>query len=402
MKYSIFFETSIQNQEFNLNDEIKNIGFYNLPEQNITEIINLSKKIKQKHIVVIGIGGSSLGAEAVFQFITSRKKLNKEMIFLDTTDPITISNKLKKIDLTSSIFIAISKSGTTIESMAILKLIKSLVKLDLNNLIVITDKNSPLEKFAKQNKLRIFNIPKNVGGRYSVLSVVGLVPLAIAGIDIQALLKGAKNIKNDFFQNHKDSLIEKKAEFYSTSCSYFDQNCLFSYSEALRSFNNWYIQLWAESLGKKQLNSSLNVGLTPIGLIGPTDQHSFLQLIIEGKRDKTITVIKVKNFQNDLKIPDISLENLENLDILNNLDFSELINLQADSTMEALIEMGFPVDLIEIEQIDEVAIGELIFYYELLTALTAKHLGINAYDQPGVELGKKILKQKLVERKVEN
>jgi glucose-6-phosphate isomerase len=402
MKHSIFFERSIQNQEFNLNDEIKNIGFYNLPEQNISEIINLSKKIKQKYIVVIGIGGSSLGAEAVFQFISSRKKLNKEMIFLDTTDPITISNKLKKVDLTSSIFIAISKSGTTIESMAILKLIKSLVKLDLNNLIVITDKNSPLEKFAKQNKLRIFNIPKNVGGRYSVLSVVGLVPLAIAGIDIQALLNGAKNIKDEFFQNQKDSLIAKKAEFYSTSCSYFDQNCLFSYSEALRSFNNWYIQLWAESLGKKQLNSSLNVGLTPIGLIGPTDQHSFLQLIIEGKRDKTITVIKVKNFQNDLKVPNISLENLENLDILNNLDFSELINLQADSTMEALIKMGFPVDLIEIEQIDEVAIGELIFYYELLTALTAKHLGINAYDQPGVELGKKILKQKLVERKVEN
>jgi glucose-6-phosphate isomerase len=402
MKHSIFFETNIKNQEFNLNDEIKNIGFYDLPEQDITEIINLSKKIKQKYIVVIGIGGSSLGAEAVFQFISSRKKLNKEMIFLDTTDPITISNKLKKVDLTSSIFIAISKSGTTIESMAILKLIKSLVKLDLNNLIVITDKNSPLEKFAKQNKLRIFNIPKNVGGRYSVLSVVGLVPLAIAGIDIQALLNGAKNIKDEFFQNQKDSLIAKKAEFYSTSCSYFDQNCLFSYSEALRSFNNWYIQLWAESLGKKQLNSSLNVGLTPIGLIGPTDQHSFLQLIIEGKRDKTITIIKVKDFQNNLKIPDISLENLENLDILNNLDFSELINLQADSTMEALIKMGFPVDLIEIEQIDEVAIGELIFYYELLTALTAKHLGINAYDQPGVELGKKILKQKLVERKVEN
>jgi len=402
MKHSIFFKTTIQNQEFNLNDEIKNIGFYNLPEQNISEIINLSKKIKQKYIVVIGIGGSSLGAEAVFQFISSRKKLNKEMIFLDTTDPITISNKLKKVDLTSSIFIAISKSGTTIESMAILKLIKSLVKLDLNNLIVITDKNSPLEKFAKQNKLRIFNIPKNVGGRYSVLSVVGLVPLAIAGIDIQALLNGAKNIKDDFFQNQKDSLIAKKAEFYSTSCSYFDQNCLFSYSETFRSFNNWYIQLWAESLGKKQLNSSLNVGLTPIGLIGPTDQHSFLQLIIEGKRDKTITIIKVKDFQNNLKIPDISLENLENLDILNNLDFSELINLQADSTMEALIKMGFPVDLIEIEQIDEVAIGELIFYYELLTALTAKHLGINAYDQPGVELGKKILKQKLVERKVEN
>jgi glucose-6-phosphate isomerase len=402
MKHSIFFKTNIKNQEFNLNDEIKNIGFYDLPEQDITEIINLSKKIKQKYIVVIGIGGSSLGAEAVFQFISSRKKLNKEMIFLDTTDPITISNKLKKVDLTSSIFIAISKSGTTIESMAILKLIKSLVKLDLNNLIVITDKNSPLEKFAKQNKLRIFNIPKNVGGRYSVLSVVGLVPLAIAGIDIQALLNGAKNIKDEFFQNQKDSLIAKKAEFYSTSCSYFDQNCLFSYSEAFRSFNNWYIQLWAESLGKKQLNSSLNVGLTPIGLIGPTDQHSFLQLIIEGKRDKTITIIKVKDFQNNLKIPDISLENLENLDILNNLDFSELINLQADSTMEALIKMGFPVDLIEIEQIDEVAIGELIFYYELLTALTAKHLGINAYDQPGVELGKKILKQKLVERKVEN
>jgi glucose-6-phosphate isomerase len=139
----------------------------------------------------------------------------------------------------------------------------------------------------------------------------------------------------------------------------------------------------------------MSVGLTPIGLVGPTDQHSFLQLIMEGKSDKSVTVIKIKNFESELKIPENSLHSLEKLNMLDGLHFSELINLQADSTIEALQKIGVPLDVIELERVGEESIGELVYYYELLTALVAMQLDINAYDQPGVELGKKILKSKM-------
>jgi glucose-6-phosphate isomerase len=156
------------------------------------------------------------------------------------------------------------------------------------------------------------------------------------------------------------------------------------------------VQLWGESLGKKQCHSQLHVGLTPVGLIGPTDQHSFLQLIVDGKRDKTVTVIKIKDFENSIKIPDVTLPALENLDMLNGYGFSELINMQADAMIESLEALEFiPLDVIEIERVDEATMGELIYYYELLTALVAQMLDINAYDQPGVEMGKVILKEKM-------
>lgn len=134
------------------------------------------------------------------------------------------------------------------------------------------------------------------------------------------------------------------------------------------------------------MHSYLNVGLTPIGLIGPTDQHSFLQLIVEGKRDKSVTFIKIKDFDSNLKIPKITIPYLEELDFINGVAFSHLINKQADSIIESLSNSkDIPLDIIEIDKIDEHAIGSLFFYYELLTSVVAKMLDVNAYDQPGVE-----------------
>ncbi len=180
----------------------------------------------------------------------------------------------------------------------------------------------------------------------------------------------------------------------------YNINCLFSYSEAFRELNAWYVQLWGESLGKQQRHSQLHVGLTPVGLIGPTDQHSFLQLIVDGKRDKTVTVIKVKDFEHGVRIPEVSLPALEKLDMLNGIDFADLINMQADAMIESLESLEFiPLDVIEIENISEKTIGELMYYYELLTALVAQMLDINAYDQPGVEMGKIILKEKMNKEK---
>jgi glucose-6-phosphate isomerase len=245
--------------------------------------------------------------------------------------------------------------------------------------------------------MKRFEIPKNVGGRFSVFSAVGLLPLAIVGIDIDALLRGAKEIHDGFFYDKEQTRkrLLKKARFFTEYKNKFNINVVFSYSSRLEGFNKWYIQLWGESLGKVDVNHTRQ-GLTPIGIIGPIDQHSFLQLIVEGRRDKTVTVVKVENFDNNVKIPSVTLEGLEELDYLNNRDFSELINMQADATIEAINDLGdIPCDVITIDGVYESAIASLIYEYELLTSLCAKFMYIDAYNQPGVEGGKIILKEKL-------
>ena len=290
----------------------------------------------------------------------------------------------------------ISKSGSTVETFSIYKYIYSLQN-DPSAYTFITDPDSPLEKYANEINASVLYLPDNVGGRFSVLSTVGLVPLALCSIDIQALLNGAKSVKQSFFNDGylKDTLL-KKAVFYAKNHAQFHINCIFAYSETLKYFCEWYVQLWGESLGKHQRNSAFHVGLTPIGLIGPKDQHSFLQLIMEGTRDKSVTFIKIEDFHDNITIPDITLPHLETLDILNDLPFSKLINMQCDSVMEALEAQGdIPLDSISLPTVNENSIGSLIYYYELLTSLVGELIDVNTYDQPGVEAGKIILKKKL-------
>ncbi len=395
MKNYLFFDEVVSEKEIfsKVHQESGDIGFYSLPEQDISDILNFARTIQKSTIVVIGIGGSSLGAEAVYSFLNPKYHYPKRLLFLDTTDPIALSNTIQDIDISDALFLAISKSGTTIETISVLKYLDAKIEFDANSLVVITDKDSPLEEFGKSRNLHIFNIPQNVGGRFSVLSVVGLLPLALVGVDIAKLLQGAKEVKDNFFIHNDKNHIIPKALFYSKFAERYSSNLLLSYSELFRDFNSWFVQLWAESLGKNRGDE--RVGLTPIGLIGPKDQHSFLQLIMEGPLDKSVTFLKILDFGIDTTIPNHSLPHLEKLDILNGRKFSELINLQADSTIEALRKIGVPVDVIEIDRVDEVEIGKLIYYYELLTAVTAIELDINCYNQPGVELGKQILKSKL-------
>ncbi len=181
----------------------------------------------------------------------------------------------------------------------------------------------------------------------------------------------------------------EKANFYFNNRDEIPINIIFAYSNRLEIFEKWYIQLWAESLGKDFR------GFTPIGLIGSKDQHSFLQLIVEGKRDKSVTFINIKNINSNLKIPDIELSYLEETNILNGVYFKDLIAMQSNSIKESLLNSGIPIDEIVLNDIDEVSIGKLIFYYQLLTSLVGILLDINTYNQNGVEEGKRILKDKL-------
>ncbi|MFP4333071.1 MAG: glucose-6-phosphate isomerase [Campylobacterales bacterium] len=412
----IFFNSSLSLEEQKFIDAIYEkvvderdsgeIGYFDLAYNNselkkIEDFISTNPLIKNgtlKNLFVIGIGGSSLGTKAIDAMLQSSKnRKNINLRFLENVDPVVIQRELEDIELEETLFIVISKSGTTIETASNTKIVferfNLLQSFDVkNHLCLITDEGSPLDRFGADYSLMRFYIPKNVGGRFSVLSAVGLLPLAIVGHDIQRLLEGARKIGDIFFSKNYTTIM-KKAFFYYTNAESINMNVLFSYYTDMSFFNDWYTQLWAESLGKIDRRGK-RVGLTPVGMVGSIDQHSFLQLIIEGPRDKSVTFIKVNDFGNDMQIPDISLKDMEKADYANGVKAETLIKAQCDATLETLVEIGVPVDLIEIERVEEFSVGGLIYYYEVLTSITGAMFGIDTYIQEGVELGKKKLVSK--------
>lgn len=381
------------------------VGYYDLPESEMLTRIEVFMDEYDfetsgiKNVVVIGIGGSSLGTRAVDELLAHTPERNgRRLFFMENVDPVEVQKTLAQIDFEESFFIAISKSGSTIETTSHLKLVIDHFDAPLesekfrNHFAFVTDAGSPLDRLGEEISVPVFHIPDNVGGRFSVLSAVGLLPLTLLGYDTRALLAGAKMLKDSFFDRQEDMLVEK-AYYYASHAKTFPINVLFSYGTPFRAFNAWYVQLWGESLGKVDVSGN-HVGMTPVGLIGSIDQHSFLQLLIEGPRDKTVTMIKVADFEVPIAIPDISLPHLEGTDYVNGAEFNTLLNAQCDATMESIMQQGISVDRIEIGKLDTYNVGYMLIYYELLTSLCGHFLGIDTYNQPGVELGKRILKEK--------
>ena len=391
MKFNIYFEYENKNKEKKAYENIlkeyesKEIGYYHLPESS-EQFLNVDfSDIEYDEVIVIGIGGSSLGTKAIYQMI--KDETTKPIFFLENPDPRDLKDKLSKIK--KPLVFVISKSGKTIETISIFKKVINHFKLKPNakNLKIITDKNSPLDKFSESWKLDSFHIPKNVGGRFSVLSAVGVIPLLASGIYTKNLLIGAKEFRDDFF-NKKEWHLCTKASFYAQNYKKYSINVLFAYSTLLNSFKEWFVQLFGESLGKNGKE------IMPVGHIGSIDQHSFLQLLMEGMGHKTITFIKVNSFETPLIIPDIKLPYLEATDFVNGHSFEELINKECEATKEALMAKEYPIDEIIIDDLSLKNIGKLIMYYEMLTSAIGSLLEINTYNQPGVELGKTILKNK--------
>lgn len=381
-------------------------GYYNLPY--CTKAVLESDKYLQfnksiiselSHMVIIGIGGSSLGLKAIdtmLYHLPNRKNISLK--FLEHTDPLKIQKSLKKIKLQSTLFIVISKSGNTVETISLMKY--AINRYDLTDnalkkrLLIITDSNSPLDIWGKHNNIYSITIDKNIGGRFCALSAVGIVPLRILGYKVHNILKGARHFSDNFFNRREDHLL-KKALFLAKNRDIYKMNILFSYSSSFTDFNSWYVQLWGESLGKVNKNG-VKVGLTPISLIGSIDQHSFLQLILQGRADKSVTFLSInENKYTSLSIPDIQIEGLESTNFVNNLSFAKLLDYQKRSTLIALNNENIPTDSIKINSLSEKNIGALIMYYELLTSAVGCIFEINTYDQPAVEFGKKILRDLL-------
>ncbi|AJC84124.1 glucose-6-phosphate isomerase [Campylobacter peloridis] len=383
-----------------MNDELKSgdIGYYHLVDTSF-DLIKESKefiatKTHIENIVLVGMGGSSCGVKALKELLFDHVE-DKKLFIIDNTSSHTFTQTMQKIEPKKTLFIIASKSGTTIEVVSLFKLIIAYFDFKNENLhenfVFITDLNSKLHKLGEELKIKCFFIPENVGGRFSVLSAIGIVPLTFCNYDTKALLEGAKACYVDFFEKKCEQILQKAYHYCTHKSAHI--NVLFSYGDAFKGFNEWYIQLIAESLGKKQ--GFKRIGLTPIALIGARDQHSFLQLIMDGPKDKTITFLKIKDSQKSPSIPNISFNYLQTCDFTNEVNLHDLLNAQCDATMHALIAENLSVDVIELEKLDAWHCGYLMYYYELFTSACGIMLGINTYNQPGVEVGKLILKNML-------
>lgn len=405
LKHHLFFEKErleiISAYASRMNDERQSgeVGYYHLMDTSLALIQQCEDFIKDKghikKVLLVGMGGSSCGVKALRDFLFDEKDNERELLIIDNTSSHTFTQMVSQLDLKDTLFIISSKTGTTIEVVSLFKLIISHFKIKENELkkyvIFITDEHSKLHQLGVKFGITSFFIPQNVGGRFSVLSAIGIVPLFICGYNVKALLDGARACYEDFFTHKKDEILQKAYHYCTHKNAHI--NVLFSYGDAFKGFNEWFVQLIAESLGKKQ--GYKRVGLTPIALIGARDQHSFLQLIMEGPKDKTITFLKVLNSDKSPIVPNLSLAFLDGCDFANGVNLHSLLNAQCDATLQALRAENLSIDLIEIDRLDAFHAGYLMYHYELFTSACGIMLGINTYDQPGVEVGKLILKKLL-------
>jgi glucose-6-phosphate isomerase len=344
-----------------------------------------------KNIAVLGIGGSSLGADAILNIIPHAKQARKVYIF-DNIDPFSLKETINTIDFKRTLFFVISKSGETVETLSqFLFCYKKIKDLKLNpqkHIVFITDPAKGfLRELSNRDKFRAFEVPQNVGGRFSVLSAVGILPAKFMGVDIKALHEGARSIDKNSMKN----VFNFSLFMYMLNSRRNKKNVvLMPYCDRLHQFALWFSQLWAESLGKKTgvNNEILRTGQTPIVARGVTDQHSQLQLYLEGPKDKVIILFKVKD-KTGIKIPAV-FKNSPSVNYLNNKSFDELFQAEYIGTYGSLLKEKIPAILIELDKLDFKTIGGLFHFFELCTAFSGKLYGVNPFDQPGVETGKKI------------
>lgn len=386
------------------------MGWTELPyNQNeiVNDILQTAKDIKKKYdnFVVLGIGGSALGPIAVFQALChlrhnelpkSKRKFPK-LYVEDNVDPERMTALLDVLDLDKTIFNVVTKSGSTSETMSQYLIIMDILKKKYgekakDHMIATTSMSKGnLIKIAKNEDLKTYYIPDGVGGRFSELCPVGLLPAAVVGIDIKGLLAGAAHMdklcKNKDFRKNP-ALISALLQFLSMKKGK-NISVMMPYADSLKYIADWYCQLWGESLGKAVDNdgNEVFVGQTPVKALGVTDQHSQVQLYREGPFDKVITIIGVENFRSTVEISK-GCDDIPDVNFLCGHTMNELINTERMATEYALTTANRLNYTITLPEVNAFTIGELLFLFEMQTAFTGAMLNIDTFNQPGVEGGK--------------
>lgn len=376
----------------------KPLGFRKLPKGQaavVDDIIETAALIRKDYdtFVVLGIGGSALGPIAVEQALTDGQD-GMKLIVEDNVDPERLARVFGSLDLKKTMFNVITKSGRTSETMSqMMYAANAIEKAGLalkDHMIATTDeKNGELAKIAQKEELKSFVIPADVGGRFSELTPVGLLPAAVCGHDIRAMLEGAA---------YMDELCMRETENPAALYALLhvlgmkkglNLSVMLPYADSLKFMSDWYAQLWAESLGKRYGNDGSEVfaGQTPVKSLGVTDQHSQIQLYTEGPFDKIVTFLKVDKFRNDLEIPK-ALTYIDAISFLGGKTFGQLLEAERSATEYALCKAGRPNITIALSQVSAYTVGALLYFFEMATAYAGEMLSINAFDQPGVEEGK--------------
>ena len=387
------------------------MGWTELPynqKEIVADIKATAKQIRKKfkYFVVLGIGGSALGPIMAFSALChlhyndlpDKKRKGPKFYVEDNVDPVRMHDLLDVIEPEKTCFNVISKSGATSETMTQYLFVADLLTkagVDLKeNLIFTTDA-------AKGNLVKISNalggvksyvLPDGVGGRFSEMCPVGLLPAAVLGIDISAMLEGAAYMD----KLCKNKQLTKNPALLSATLQFAAMEegknigVMMPYSDNLKYLSDWYAQLWAESLGKNKTldGKDCNVGQTPVKAVGVTDQHSQVQLYAEGPFDKVITFISIDKYTYEMTIPE-GCKDIPDVGFLGGHTMEELIQAENKATAYALMQAGRMNYTIHLPELNAFTLGELLFFLEMQTAYAGAMLNINTFNQPGVENGKK-------------
>jgi len=372
------------------------LAFIDLIYQDVAEVKRVAREIRKRseNFLILGIGGSALGPRALLEALSPFHNLRKRLkVFIyDNVDPRTLKNILSLIDVKKTSVNVISKSGRTAETVASFMVLWDRMKRVLGRsvskrFIATTDpEKGNLRDIVQREGLMSLSIPPGVVGRYSVLSPVGLLLAEVIGIDSAEVLKGAGDIHK---KCSDPELWENPAYLFGTLLYIMDKkerraiNVMAVYADGLKALSEWFCQLWAESLGKDR------TGLTPYPSVGVTDQHSQLQLWIEGPGDKVLIFIRVDDYGVDIKIPAI-FKDMEGLSYLSGHTLSELMRAEEEATEIALAKAGRPNMTVTVPRIDAYHMGQLFHFFEIATAFTGFLYGVNPFNQPGVEEGKNL------------
>ncbi|BDG07662.1 hypothetical protein [Anaeromyxobacter paludicola] len=356
-----------------------------------------------ENLLVLGIGGSSLGGRAVLgalchpfhNLLPQDRRGGLRVFFPDNSDPATFAALLDTVDLERTCFATVTKSGGTAETMSQHMVLRERVVARFGEegyrerCVLVTDpQRGVLRQIAADERLRALPLGASIGGRFSVLSPVGLLPAAAAGVDTAALLAGAAELEA---RCRSGAVLENPALLYAAVLHLLDVrrgrrlHVLMPYADALRDLGDWFVQLWAESLGKNP-----GTGPTPIRAVGATDQHSSLQLMMEGPHDKVVTLVRVAEPRAELTIPlPAGYARHPDLAYLGGHTMGELLEAERRATGAALRKNGRPTISIELPRLEPRTVGQLLMFLELATAYAGGLYGVNAFDQPGVEAGKR-------------
>ena len=391
--------------------EAGRLGFLDLPyaTETLDRVTEVADGFGQwfENLVVLGIGGSGLGTVTLRDALLGPhwNELDEEareyyprLFVLDNPDPATVGSLLDRLDLRKTLFNVVSKSGSTAETMALYLVVRGrlaeVVEEDKvrGHFLFTTDPDQgALRRIAEAEDIPTLPVPSNVGGRFSVLSPVGLLPAAISGVDVKALLEGAAAMEE---RCRGPVLKENPAGLLAVLLHAADReegmpiHVLMPYSDRLRAFALWFQQLWAESLGKARGvdGEELETGPTPLPAVGATDQHSQVQLFMEGPRDKVVVFLGSTEARR-IEIPALHRE-IPTLSYLGGHTLDELLEAERRATAEALRRRGRPSMELEVARVTEEVMGELFMLFQIATIFAGDLYGVDPLDQPGVELGK--------------